>query len=71
MLCVLDEELKYPKCSDETFLSKLKKQHASNKRFNDKVKGQQTQFILVHYAGEVCFCICDSVKTLRRVEGVD
>jgi len=33
LLLMLDEELKMPRCTDETFLTKLKKTHKGNVRF--------------------------------------
>jgi len=58
MLVLLDEELKYPRSTDETFLSKLVKTHAGHARFEERVKGKKTQFILKHYAGEVAYEVC-------------
>jgi len=56
MLVMLDEELKMPKASDETFLSKLKRKHGTNANFDDRRKGlDKSQFILKHYAGEVTY----------------
>jgi myosin heavy subunit len=55
MLVLLDEELKFPRSTDETFLSKLVKTHAGNARFEERVKGKKTQFILKHYAGNVAY----------------
>jgi len=57
LLVILDEELKYPKATDETFLSKAKKAHNGSPRFDERVKGGngKTQFLLRHYAGDVSY----------------
>lgn len=53
MLILLDDEIKAPRATDDTFLTKLKKAHDKHPRFESRVKGHASRFILKHYAGEV------------------
>jgi myosin heavy subunit len=53
ILSLLDEEVKIPKGSDESWLDKLTRQHEKNSYFL-KPKKSKGLFGVRHYAGDVC-----------------
>eukprot|EP01098_Paradermamoeba_levis_P007351 TRINITY_DN3032_c0_g1_i3.p1 TRINITY_DN3032_c0_g1~~TRINITY_DN3032_c0_g1_i3.p1 ORF type:complete len:775 (-),score=277.58 TRINITY_DN3032_c0_g1_i3:179-2503(-) len=54
LLALLDEECRFPKASDKTYLEKIAAAHVKNADF-EKPKRSQTTFIVRHYAGEVVY----------------
>mmetsp|Transcript_31812 Transcript_31812/g.77526 ORF Transcript_31812/g.77526 Transcript_31812/m.77526 type:complete len:1662 (+) Transcript_31812:33-5018(+) len=55
ILPMIDEEIRIPKGSDETFMKKLEKKHAKTNEFK-RVLRRPKNFIVVHYAGNVEYC---------------
>ncbi len=56
IFALLDDEISVPKCSDLTFLQKIKKQHAANKFFpKTNPKFNHECFDIFHYAGQVLY----------------
>ena len=48
VLLLLDEEIKLPNSSDETFLAKVKRAHSTNPWFEERAKGSKaSQFIIL------------------------
>ncbi len=54
LLALLDEECRFPKASDSTFLEKITAQHKEAKNF-ERPKNARTSFVVKHYAGEVAY----------------
>ena len=54
IMSLLDEEIKIPKGSDDSWLEKLSRQHDNNSLFF-KPKKSRGVFGIKHYAGDVCF----------------
>jgi hypothetical protein len=52
LLSLLDEECRFPKSTDLTFLQKICTQHGKC-RYLERPKTSQTAFIVKHYAGNV------------------
>ncbi len=60
IIAYLDEESIYPNGSDESLLSKLKKNLSKHKHFECKPQDKThrgNDFIIKHYAGDVTYCI--------------
>eukprot|EP00468_Gymnochlora_sp_CCMP2014_P013783 CAMPEP_0167752288 /NCGR_PEP_ID=MMETSP0110_2-20121227/7052_1 /TAXON_ID=629695 /ORGANISM="Gymnochlora sp., Strain CCMP2014" /LENGTH=1575 /DNA_ID=CAMNT_0007637881 /DNA_START=440 /DNA_END=5167 /DNA_ORIENTATION=- len=53
ILPMIDEELRLPKGSDSTYVQKLLKTHASNKKYFHKLLKRPNNFVVCHYAGDV------------------
>eukprot|EP00466_Bigelowiella_natans_P001656 jgi/Bigna1/41654/e_gw1.55.12.1 len=53
ILPMIDEELKLPRGSDKTYVSKLIKTHVPNKKYFLKVLKRPENFVVKHYAGDV------------------
>ena len=62
ILVVLDEEIKMPRGSDATFLSKINKHHGASPHFKE-VRTSKSEFMVIHYAGEVLY---DSYSFLEK-----
>mmetsp|Transcript_16713 Transcript_16713/g.28212 ORF Transcript_16713/g.28212 Transcript_16713/m.28212 type:complete len:1568 (-) Transcript_16713:109-4812(-) len=54
ILAVLDEQCKFPNADYKNFSTKLAQQHKDHKRFSVP-RRCETEFILDHYAGKVCY----------------
>lgn len=54
VLALLDEECRFPKASDATFLEKVQTNHAKHSCFESQ-KGRGTTFNIIHYAGSVSY----------------
>jgi myosin heavy subunit len=52
-LALLDEESRFPEATDESLLLKLHKNHESQDYY-EKPKQKGNNFIVKHYAGNVC-----------------
>ena len=52
ILSILDEECRFPKATDKSFVEKLHKGHAHQKYFKHDHQSN-THFTIIHYAGEV------------------
>eukprot|EP01097_Dermamoeba_algensis_P001703 TRINITY_DN1640_c0_g3_i4.p1 TRINITY_DN1640_c0_g3~~TRINITY_DN1640_c0_g3_i4.p1 ORF type:complete len:2134 (-),score=641.62 TRINITY_DN1640_c0_g3_i4:179-6580(-) len=70
LLALLDEECRFPKASDKTFLEKITANHSSNADF-EKSKRSQTTFIVRHYAGEVSYEIANFLDKNRDTLQID
>lgn len=53
MFSLLDEESRFPKSSDVSFVNKLSTNHQKNKNFGREKRADPTQFGVKHYAGTV------------------
>jgi myosin heavy subunit len=53
ILAVLDEECRFPKATDETFIGKLHSNFEKGNEYYKKPRLAKVQFIVNHYAGEV------------------
>lgn len=51
---MLDEECRFPKATDLTFLGKLSTNHGKHNKF-EMPKKSRTSFVIKHYAGEVAY----------------
>jgi len=70
LLALLDEECRFPKASDKTFLEKITANHTGNPDF-DRAKRSQTTFIVRHYAGEVSYEIVNFLDKNRDTLQID
>ena len=52
ILRMLDEELRFPKSNDETFVERLHREHSRTKLYSE-VRKTKFNFIVKHYAGDV------------------
>ncbi len=64
LLALLDEECRFPKASDDTFLQKIATAHGGHKHFN-KPKASRSNFVVKHYAGEVSYDVKDFLEKNR------
>jgi hypothetical protein len=57
LLALLDEECRFPKATDATYLDKITQQHQPKQQqqpgYFERPKGSRTAFVIRHYAGEV------------------
>jgi myosin heavy subunit len=54
ILQLLDEEARFPKGSDDSFLAKVTTNHKKNAHFETpRLRGRSPSFIVRHYAGDV------------------
>jgi myosin heavy subunit len=62
---ILDEEIKVPKASDTSFLSKLIAKHDKHPNFakpRPREKDSQLGFYIKHFAGDVCYKVTDFLE---------
>jgi myosin VIIa len=68
ILPLLDEELVMPKGSDDTFLNKMHLQHSKSKYYQKVLKNPK-QFVIQHYAGQVCYDVSPLVAVHQLIPG--
>ncbi|ELR24836.1 myosin head (motor domain) domain containing protein [Acanthamoeba castellanii str. Neff] len=56
ILSLLDEEVRFPKASDQTLLEKLNTNHKASKKYDVHLRSKTT-FSVRHYAGEVSYLV--------------
>lgn len=61
---MLDEECRFPKSSDASFLEKITAQHKDTKNF-ERAKTARTSFVVKHYAGDVSYEVKDFLEKNR------
>jgi hypothetical protein len=61
---LLDEECRFPKSSDASFLEKITAQHKDAKNF-ERAKTARTSFVVKHYAGDVSYEVKDFLEKNR------
>lgn len=69
IISLLDEECKFPKGTDKTFLEKIHVNFGGKHPFYEQPRRSHTTFIIKHYAGDVCFILKFFYLNFKTNEG--